>query len=171
MAQQPEGTGQAATGPEGAPDGAPEHVDKVFVAMAWLVGLDFLLGIGAIVSVPYGRPSGWLPVKGRAIYLPHAVLGAILALGALYLFARYRASAERIPRLAAKLGIVGIVIGVAGGFVALDHSLRLVGMALMLIGGLVAAVGYASPSLSAHDKKERARLAAQYSEDGAGPYA
>lgn len=172
MAQQPEGIGQAAAGgPQVVPDDAPERVDPVFTAMAWLVGLDFLLGIGSIIAVPYGRPSAWLPVKGRALYVPHAVLGALLAVGALYLIARYRSATERIPRLAAKTGIAGIIVGVIGGFLAVDHPLRLIGMALMLIGGLVASIGYATPSLSAHDKKERARLAAEYAEDQGGPFA
>lgn len=172
MAELPEDMGRRAAGGTGAAgDEAPAPVDRVFVVMAALVAVDFVLGIGAIVSVPFGRASGWLPVKGRAMYVPHAVIGVLLVLGAVYLLARYGSSAARIPRLAAKTGIAGIVIGVAGGLVAVDHPIRIIGMALMLLGGLVAGIGYAMPSLAAHDEKERARLAAEYPEEANGPIA
>lgn len=150
---------------------APEKVDRVWVAMAWLVGLDFLLGLGAIITVPFGRPSGWLPVKGREVYLPHAVVGAVLVAGAVYLVARHGGSAHRITRLAARWGIAGIVVGAVGGLLVTSHPLRLLGMGLMLVGGLVAVIGYCMPSLEAHDRKERAAMRARFEAEAVdGPF-
>ena len=40
-----------------------------------LVGVEFGLGIVALIFVPYGRPSGWQPVKGEPILLAHSILG------------------------------------------------------------------------------------------------
>lgn len=145
---------------------APEKVGRAWVAMAWLVCLDFLFGIGAIVMVPFGRPSGWLPVKGRAVYLPHAVAGALLVVGAVYLLARYGRSPHRISRLAARWGIAGIALGAIGGLLVVSHPLRLVGMGLMLVGGLISAIGYCMPSLEAHDRKERAAMQARFEAEG-----
>lgn len=144
-------------------------VEPIWAVMAGIVCVEFALGIAALLAVPYGRATAWVPAKGRAVYLPHAVLGALLGAGALYLLARYGSSPQRIRRLAAKAGIAGIVLGAAGGFLAVDHSLRLAGMALMLLGGLVAAIGYAMPSLEAHDRRERAALAARFEEEASGP--
>jgi hypothetical protein len=166
MAEDPLGIDHLGGNRPGASSFAPsQRVDRVFVAMAWLVGIDFLLGIGAIVSVPFGRASGWLPAKGKAMYVPHAVVGALLVVGALYLLGRYGASAKRICRLGARTGIAGIALGIVGGLLSVDHPLRLAGMGLMLVGGIVGSIGYAMPSLAAHDEKERARLAAKFSDD------
>lgn len=142
-------------------EAAPAKVDRIWVVMAVLVCVDFLLGIGAIVAVPFGRATEWLPVKGRGLYVVHAIVGALLGIGAVFLLARFGTSAQRITRLAARWGIAGIVLGVAGGLLAVSHPLRLVGMGLMLVGGLVAVVGYCMPSLEAHDRKERAALQAR----------
>lgn len=162
MAQEEQGAGGERPGEE-----APaEPVSPLWVGMAALVGLDFVLGVGAIVAVPFGRASVWLPVKGRGVYLAHAVVGAVLGAGALFLLARYGSATHRITRLAAKTGVAGILVGVAGGLVAVDHPLRLVGMALMLLGSLAAGIGYLMPSLEAHDRKERAELEAGYPTDG-----
>lgn len=142
-------------------------VDRIWIVMAVLVCVDFLLGIGAIVTVPFGRATEWLPVKGRALYLLHGAVGALLGIGAVYLLARFGSSTQRIARLAARWGIAGIAVGVVGGLLAVSHPLRLVGMGLMLIGGLVAAIGYCMPSLEASDRKERAALQARFEEEAA----
>ena len=152
----------------GVAEGGP--VSPLWTVMAALVGLDFLLGVAAIVSVPFGRASVWLPVKGRAVYVAHGVIGAALGAGALVLLARYGSSAHRISRLGARTGVAGILVGLAGGLLAVDHPARLAGMALMLLGSLVAGIGYLMPGLEAHDRKERAELEARYPEDGPSPY-
>lgn len=162
MAREHVGTGGGQV--DGVSEGGP--VSPLWVVMATLVGLDFVLGVAAIVAVPFGRASVWLPVKGRGVYAAHAVVGALLGAGALVLLSRYGSSAHRISRLAAKTGIAGILVGLAGGFLAVDHPLRLAGMALMLLGSLVAGIGYLMPSLEAHDRRERAELDARYGEDG-----
>ena len=166
MAREHDGTGGEQT--DDAAEGEP--VGALWTVMAALVGLDFLLGVAAIVSVPFGRASVWLPVKGRAVYAAHGVVGAALGVGALVLLARFGSSAHRISRLGAKTGVAGIVVGLAGGLLAVDHPVRLVGMALMLLGSLVAGIGYLMPGLEAHDRKERAELEARYPEDGPPPY-
>jgi len=144
---------------------AGEKVSPIWAAMASLVGIDFLLGIGAIVAVPYGRASAWLPTKGEGVYLAHGVIGAILGVGALYLVVRFGSAPERMARLAARTGIIGIAVGVVGGILTVYHPLRLVGMALMLLGSMAAGIGYLMPSLEAHDQKERAELARRYEEE------
>lgn len=160
----------AGPGPAGE-DELPAGARRIWVAMGVLVCLDFLLGIGAIAEVPYSRVTGWLPAKGRGLYVPHAVIGAALALGAVYLVTRYRRSTHRIARLAAKWGIAGIGVGVVGGLLAVVHPLRLAGMGLMLVGGLAAAIGYFMPSLEAHDRKERAALQERLDAEAAdGPF-
>ncbi len=149
----------------------PAGARRIWVAMGVLVSLDFLLGIGAIAEVPFGRATEWLPAKGRGLYVPHAIVGAALGLGAVYLLARYGRSTHRIARLAARWGIAGIAVGVVGGLLAVVHPLRLAGMGLMLVGGLAAAIGYFMPSLEAHDRKERAALQERLDAEAAdGPY-
>ena len=48
---------------------------------SWSTSL--IVGIAVVVSVPTGRPSGWLPMRGQAVYLIHTVLGFVIAVGAL----------------------------------------------------------------------------------------
>jgi integral membrane protein len=111
-----------------------------------LVGVEFVLGIVALIFVPYGRPSGWQPVKGEPILLAHSVLGLPLAVGAAVLLARVWRS-SRIPRLCGWIGAVGVAVAGSGGLLTVAHSWRLVGMALMLVGPVVAAFGYLFPTL------------------------
>lgn len=126
--------------------------------MAALVGVDFVLGVAALVFVPFGRGSGLVPVKGRSVYLAHSAVGIALGVGALWLVLRHGTSGQRITRLAARLGLAGVIVGALGGLLAVEHGLRLGGMGLMLVGALMAGLGYLMPSLEAHDEKERAQL-------------
>lgn len=153
---------------EAAGEEEPARPHPIWAVMSSLVLLDFLLGVGAILAVPFGRGTIWIPHKGQALYVSHAVLGALLGLGALYLILRYGAAEERMVRLAARTGIAGVVLGAAGGLLTVSHPLRLVGMGIMLLGSLLAGIGYLMPVLEAHDRKERAELAARY-QDGGGP--
>jgi integral membrane protein len=113
--------------------------------LALLTGLELVLGIVALVFVPASRPSGWLPVKGASVYLPHAILGLPLAFGAVGLLARVRGSA-RLSRLSGWIGLVGVAIAGAGGLLTVAHSLRIAGLAFMLIGTVVAGFGYLIPT-------------------------
>ena len=111
-----------------------------------LVGLEFALGIVALIFVPVGRPSGWLPAKWASIYLVHAALGLPLAFGAATLLLRVNRS-TRLSRLSGWIGATGVAIAGAGGLVTVAHPLRLTGMAFMLVGTLVAGFGYLIPAL------------------------
>jgi hypothetical protein len=117
-------------------------IRRTAIAMAGLVGLEFALGVGALVVVPYGRTSVGLPSRGVVLYLAHAVLGAILGLGAVGLLQAARRWG-RIARLGSTLGVAGVVVAAAGGVATVDHAIRLLGVGLMLVGSFVAAFGYA----------------------------
>jgi hypothetical protein len=155
-----DGAGRGEGEGEGGP--APRRVSRIWLAMSGLLGINDVLGVVAILSLTYGRPTGWFPMKGRGVYLAHGVAGILLGLGAVYLFARYWAAGERTARLAARLGIIGVAIGGAGGFLTVSHPLRLAGMGLMLLGSIVAGVGYLLPAIEEHDRKERAAMQGRY---------
>jgi hypothetical protein len=138
----PEATGGAA-----ARAGGPV-VLRLAISLAALVGVEFLLGIGTLVVVPLGRPTGWLPAEGRAIYLAHAVLGLPLALGAAAFVVAAQAS-SRLSRVGGWVGLVGVAMAGAGGLVAVAHPLRLLGVGLMFVGPMVAAFGYLTPLFEA----------------------
>jgi hypothetical protein len=115
-------------------------------ALALLVGVEFVLGIATLVALPTGRPSGWLPPGGSAIYLAHAILGIPLALGAVALLVRVTGSA-RISVLTGWIGCIGVAVASIGGLLTAAHPLRLVGLACMFLGSLVALFGYLLPTL------------------------
>jgi len=58
---------------------------------------------------------------------------------ALFLLAR---RAQHSARLGPVIGVVGVVIGAGGGVASTDHSTRLLGVGLMLVGTVVAGFGY-----------------------------
>jgi hypothetical protein len=115
-----------------------------WLAMVGGVGVEFVLGLVALLVVPTGRPSGWIPARGEVVYLAHAVLGAALALGGLVALERALRS-NRLARLGAAAGLAGLGLGLVGGVLATYHSARLGGMALMLLGVAVAGLGYLTP--------------------------
>ncbi|MGP0110530.1 MAG: hypothetical protein ACLPR9_17005 [Acidimicrobiales bacterium] len=131
------------TDPGGDPGRSTSHLPT---ALALLVGVEFVSGIAALVALPTGRPSGWLPPSGTTIYLAHATLGVPLALGAVVLLVRVRGS-TRIPLLSGWIGCIGVAVAGMGGLLTAAHPLRLVGMACMLVGPVVAGFGYLLPTL------------------------
>jgi hypothetical protein len=120
---------------------SPGAARRAGIALGGLVSLELALGIGALVAVPYGRPAAWLPAQGRSLYLAHAALGGALGLGATALFLRAR-RAPRITRLGSILGFAGVVTAAGGGLASVDHPTRFLGVALMLLGTVVAGFGY-----------------------------
>lgn len=111
-----------------------------------LLGVEFVLGIVALFFLPAGRPSGWLPAPGRAVYLAHALVGVPLAIGAVALLPAVR-GASRTLKVVAWLGFTGVALAGIGGILTSSHPLRLLGMALMLVGPMVAGLGYLIPAL------------------------
>jgi hypothetical protein len=119
---------------------------RLATALALLVIVDVAVGIAVVVVVPTGRPSGWLPTAGRSVYLVHAVLGFVIAAGALAYLIR-SLEMGRIARLSGWIGAIGVVIAGIGGLLAVAHPLRLLGFGLMLLGSVTAAFGYLLPAL------------------------
>ena len=78
------------------------------------------------------------------VYLAHAIVGLVLTLGAVTLVLRVRGGA-RVLRMAGWMGGCGVAIAGAGGVLAVYHSLRLFGMALMFVGPLIAGFAYLIP--------------------------
>jgi len=130
----------------GQADVTERSVIRLATALAVLVVVEFALGMVALVSVPTSRPSGWLPSSGTTIYLVHSILGLLIAVGALTLLTRVRGS-TRTYRLSGSIGGIGVAIAGVGGFLAVAHPLRLVGIAFMLIGPVIAVFGYLIPAL------------------------
>jgi hypothetical protein len=126
---------------------APAAGNRLWIAMSAATGLEFLLGMGGLVVVPLDRPSGWLPSRGEPLYIAHAVVGAVLAVGGLLLLGR-AARAGRLVRLGALIGAAGLGLGVVGGVLASYHAGRLAGMGLMLVGAMVAGLGYLVPVIA-----------------------
>jgi hypothetical protein len=118
---------------------------RLATMLALLIGVELVLGIVALIFVPAGRPSGWLPAQWEALYLAHAILGLPLAFGAVALLARVR-KATRVSRLSGWVGAVGVAIAVAGGILTAALPLRLAGMAFMLVGTVVAGFGFLFPT-------------------------
>lgn len=119
---------------------SPDAIRRAGIAMGVLLGMEFALGIGALVLVPYGRPATWLPAQGESLYLAHAALGGALGLGATVLLLRARRW-PRIPRLGSILGFTGVLTAAIGGLASVDHPTRFLGVALMLVGTVVAGFG------------------------------
>jgi hypothetical protein len=115
-----------------------------WVVMMMGVGLEFGLGVAALVLIPIRRPDQWLPPQDEPLYVAHAVLGGLLALGALAILTRVL-TGPRFVRLGAQIGLVGLALGAAGGTLSVWHPWRLTGVALMFAGSLVAFFGYVVP--------------------------
>jgi hypothetical protein len=116
----------------------------VWIAMLGAVGLEFIVGMAALVVFPTGRPSGWIPVEGRVVYLIHAAAGGLVGLAALALVAA-SVGAGRLFFVSAAVGAVGMALAAGGGVLSVDHATRIVGMGLMAVGGLVSLVAYVVP--------------------------
>jgi hypothetical protein len=131
-----------------ADDAVPRSVlsrhRAAWLSVLALAGLEFVLGVLALLIVPTGRPTGWVPSHGSLIYDMHAAVGTLLAVGAVLLVLASR-DGERSVRVSAIIGLVGVAVGAAGGFLTVDHALRLIGMGLMLVGAMAALLGYMMP--------------------------
>jgi hypothetical protein len=115
--------------------------------LAALIGVECVLGIVALLVVPFGRPSGWLPARGEAIYVAHAIVGLLLALGALVLLVQVRRS-TRTDRMVGWMGFSGVALAGIGGLLTEPQSLvRFLGMTLMFVGPMIAGLGYLIPAL------------------------
>ncbi|MDA8315723.1 MAG: hypothetical protein M0010_11200 [Actinomycetota bacterium] len=146
--------------PSNASQRLPDQlVRRVWSTMALVVVLELALGVGVIVSVPFRRPAAIIPARGTWIYAMHGAVGIALGIGALSVYL-LSALAGRMGRIGAVLGVVGVGVGLVGGVLATFQSTRLPGMGVMLVGVVVAAVGYLAPSLEAMGKAEAARAEA-----------
>jgi hypothetical protein len=86
------------------------------------------------------------PPGGAPLYLAHAIVGLPLAVGAVMLLVLVRGSARTL-RIAGWIGFVGVGIAGFGGVLAVSHPLRLLGMALMFVGPMIALFAYLLPLL------------------------
>jgi integral membrane protein len=129
---------------EGVVDGSTVRLARALVA---LVAAEFVLGIAAVIVIPFSRPGGWVPAKGAAVYAAHASLGVVALLGAIALLVRLR-GAPHTARVVGWLGLVSLVVAGAGGLLTEARStVRFFGMALMLLGTAFAAFAYMVPTL------------------------
>jgi hypothetical protein len=121
--------------------------------MGALVTIDLVLGVAALIAVPYHRHTAVVPAHGRIIYLAHGVLGALIGLVAVAVIPRARRM-ERVVWVGAVTGLVGVGVAAAGGMLAIVQSTRLVGMGLMLLGAVTAEAGYLMPLIDSvpHDQ-------------------
>jgi hypothetical protein len=147
-------------GPLAAPGGNPDAdlepaVARIATILAILVACEFVLGSMTLVVVPVGRPSGWVPARGRAIYLTHAVLGVLLVAGAVTLVVRV-SRATRMSRIMSWMGFSGLALAGLGGLLTAAQSLtRFLGLALMLVGGLLSGFAYLIPRLANSSRAAR----------------
>ncbi len=117
-----------------------------------LIGIvvEFLTGVAALLVVPVDRSSGLLPVQGQVVYLVHAGLGGCLTLAALLLL--HLSPRERIGRAGVRIGLAGLVLGACGGMLTAYHPTRWAGLLLMLMGTMVALLGYLMPLADPGDR-------------------
>ncbi len=116
----------------------------VWVVMMIGIGIESALGVACLVLVPVGRPDQWLPPQSRGVYVAHAVLGGLMAIGALAVLLKVL-DGPRVVRLGAQIGLVGLLLGAVGGMLTVSHPWRLAGMGLMFAGALLAFFGYLIP--------------------------
>jgi hypothetical protein len=134
-------------------------VAHIATILAILVACEFVLGIMTLVVVPVGRPSGGIPTKGRAIFLTHAVVGALLIAAGGTLVVWFSRT-TRLSRIVAWMGLSGLALAGLGGLLTAAQSLtRFLGLALMLVGALVSGFAYLIPRLVS-SSREASRAAA-----------
>jgi hypothetical protein len=122
----------------------------VWALMMIGIGVEFVTGVTALLLVPVDRSSGWLPVQGQVAYLVHAGLGGCLTLAALCLL--HLGPQERIGRAGVRIGLAGLVLGACGGMLTAYHPTRWAGLLLMLMGTMVALLGYLMPLADPADR-------------------
>jgi hypothetical protein len=116
----------------------------VWVVMLIGTGIEFALGVLCLVLIPVRRPDQWLPPQSKGVYIAHAVLGGLLAIGALAILMP-ALNGPKFVRLGGLIGLVGLVLGAGGGMLSVVHSWRLTGIGLMFAGALVAFFAYVIP--------------------------
>ncbi len=116
----------------------------VWVVMMIGISIEFGLGVACLVLIPIRRPDQWLPPQSGGVYIAHAVLGGLLAIGALAILITVLGG-SRFVRLGAQIGLVGLILGAGGGMLSVSHSWRLTGMGLMFVGAVLAFFGYVIP--------------------------
>ena len=147
---------RAITGGRVAPRLSRRAVVRAWSAMAVLVGIEAVVGVTTIVIVPFRRTAALVPARGSTVYLVHGGLGAVLGVGAVAVLVASTA-AGRTARIGAVMGALGVGIGLGGGVLAELSATRLLGMGLMLVGVVVAGIGYLVPALEAFGQAEAAR--------------
>lgn len=152
------------TGAGGTLPSAPLHlsdraVRRIWSAQALLVAIELGLGVAVIVAVPFRRPAAVIPARGTLVYAAHGAVGIALGVGALAVLV-LAPLAGRMGRIGAVVGTVGVGIGLAGGVCSTFQQTRLLGMGVMLLGVVVAAVGYLAPTLEALGRAEAERAEA-----------
>ncbi len=135
--------------PEPLPSLKPVDVEPetgMWAAMlAGAVGVELLVGILALVLVPFGRPSEWVPQRGAAVYGIHATLGLFIGLGAFAFLVRVR-RLGRIARISGWTGAVCTALAGFGGLMTEPHSaVRFLGIALMFVASVLAGSAYLVP--------------------------
>jgi integral membrane protein len=139
---------------------------RMAMILSVLVGFELLLGIMGLLTIPITRPSGWLPARGQSVYLVHALVGLLLVIGAVALLVRVKGSG-RISRLVGWIGFVGVAVAGAGGLLTEAESLvRFCGLALMSIGGVIAAFAYLIPTFLGSQRRVSSALIAEPSQEG-----
>lgn len=117
--------------------------------LAIVAGIELVLGIVALVVIPFSRPSGWLPARGAAVYGLHASFGLALGLGAV-VFCWWARQGGRISRLSGWLGLVSVAVASAGGLLTEVQSFaRFLGICLMLVGAVLSVCAYLIPTAAA----------------------
>jgi hypothetical protein len=142
----PVGSGGAAPAPPPGPPPrdrwlSPDRARRAGLALGGLVGLELVFGVAAVVLIPYDRPFTWIPAEGRLVYVIHAGVGGALGVGAVAVVLGAR-RASPIARQGSVTGLVGVVMAGVGGLACAAHPTRLLGVALMLVGTMVAGFGY-----------------------------
>jgi hypothetical protein len=126
------------------PSALRERLRAWWLGMAAVIGIEFVLGVVAVLLVPISRPTGWIPVKGEVFFALHGLLGIAALFGALWLVLLAR-PAGRTARIASIGGALGVVLGGAGGLLAVEHGLRLAGMGMMFVASGIAFFAYLIP--------------------------
>jgi hypothetical protein len=115
--------------------------------LAMLICAEFVLGFVALALLPFGRRSGWVPAKGEAVYLAHAIFGALLVCSATALLF-ISGDCSRAVKLSGRFGFVGLLLAAVGGLIVEEQSLlRFLGMTLMLVGAALSVFGYMIPRI------------------------
>ncbi len=129
---------------------------RLAVRLAAGVGAEVVIGIMAVLAVPFDRPAGFVPDRGVVIYLTHSVLGFFLTLAAAALVVLTRRSG-RSSKAIAWMGLIGILLAGLGGLLTAGSSgVRFLGVATMLVGAVWAGFSYLLPALTRPARHEGA---------------